>query len=143
MDSRTAAIVAERQRVNLARAREHPHTATPAWPSCWAHVSLADLFEKSGNVVHHRGDGRAECGHEPHHASKSGGCVLLDSATGRWWCRSCGQRGDAATFVTSLHGWTYRQAAAWLTQHYGAPVGDGRTTRKAPRRRGEIMWIVL
>ena len=93
-------------------------------PSRWAHVPLAALFEEAGNAIVERPNGTAECGHEPFHGSRSGRCVLLDPVAGRWWCRSCRRGGDAATLVMDHHGWSYRQAAAWLAGRYGGPTGQ-------------------
>jgi len=62
------------------------------------------------------------------HSSKSGRCVILDPAAGRWWCLSCRRSGDAASFLMALRGWPYRRAALWLTERYGAPA-DARELR--------------
>ena len=95
--------------------------SVPVAPSRWAHVPLADLFAEQGNRLHRRGDGRAETGHEPIHASRSGRCVLIDPLLGRWWCRSCRRSGDAARLVMDLRGCSYRQAAARLAAEHGPP----------------------
>jgi hypothetical protein len=122
--------VARRQRDRLARATSRPAASTrPA--SRWRHVPLGALFEAAGNRLHARSTGQVECGHEPFHGSKSGRCVLIDPTTGWWWCRSCRQGGDAATFLMRWRGWTYRQAAAWLTARYGPPPD---VTPETPRR---------
>src|SRR5439155_799434 len=89
--------------------------------SRWAHVPLTTLFEEQGNRLFPRPGGLYESGHEPMHGSKSGRCVFIEPAAGRWWCRSCRQGGDAASFVMTLNGWNYARAARWLTERYGSP----------------------
>jgi len=108
--------------------------AKPSQPSPWAHVPLRALFEANGNTMLGRGDGRIESGHEPHHASRSGACVLITPQTGFWWCRSCGKRGDAVAYVMQRDGTSFRKAAELLTAEYGAPK-----TGWKPRRR---VWVV-
>lgn len=133
-----AALVAAHQRERLARALARTQRPAASLPkaSRWAYVPLAALFTLYGNTVYGSGQGRAECGHEPVHSSKSGRCVLLDLAAGRWWCRSCQQHGDAATFIATARGCDQAEAAAWLTERYGPPADD----RTARRRRGRIAW---
>jgi hypothetical protein len=121
-----AAEVERRQRARLKRA-----PGPGPKPSPWTHVPLADLFAQAGNRVHRRGDGLAESGHEPFHGSKSGRCVLIDPATGRWWCRSCRTSGDAARLLMDLRGCSYSQAETWMARHYGPPAD--RPTRPRPR----------
>jgi hypothetical protein len=84
-------------------------------------VPVADLFAEMGNTVVPGRGGTLECGHEPRHSSSSGRCVLIWPAEGRWYCRSCGQSGDAATLVMHQKGVGYRQAAADLTLRFGPP----------------------
>lgn len=114
-------------------------TGAKAGPSRWAHVPLADLFVEQGNRIARLADGLIECGHEPIHASRSDRCVLLDATRGRWWCRSCRKSGDAATYVMIVRGCLYREAAAWLSDRYGAPVG----WRGPRRQRRRILVAVL
>jgi hypothetical protein len=120
-----AGAVARRQlaRLHLERARKQT-TARPA--SRWAHVPLAALFERSGNVLHPRSNGTVVTGHEPVHRSRSGRCVVLWPTDGRWWCSSCRRGGDAVRAVMSLEGVPYRAALAQLIQRYGAPAGGFR-----------------
>jgi hypothetical protein len=125
--SALTAEVARRQRARLTRTSAPSPFAASV--SRWQHVPLGELFGQAGNRIHTRGDGRQETGHDPAHGSKSGRCVLLDPQTGRWWCRGCRRHGDAATLVMAWRGWTYRQAAQWLTDGYGAPP-----TQRAPLR---------
>jgi hypothetical protein len=106
-------------------------------PGRWAHVPLGELFAEQGNHLHARGDWLLECGHEPTHGSKSGRCVLLNPATGRWLCRSCGERGDAITFVMALGGISYQEAAARLTQRFGHGPGDAHRSR----RKSSPRWL--
>lgn len=120
--------VARRQLARLAT--EGAGRPTGRAPSRWAHVPLADLFGQAGNTAGRRGDGTAECGHEPFHGSRSGRCVTIDEARGLWYCRSCRRGGDAARLVTDLHGCSYRRAAEWLEARYGAPAGT--TVRRRP-----------
>jgi DNA primase len=137
-----ADIVAQRQHERLTRAQRCSHD-TPARPSPWQHVPLVDFFAND-NTIYSRSDGRLECGHEPHHGSKSARCVLVDPSTGRWYCRSCRRGGDAASFVMALNGWSYRQAAEWLTTQYGAAPTDSRRRRRPqPQRRGRLRWRAL
>lgn len=118
------AQVAEIQLARLGRAVQRQSspvknlTRTPS-TSRWAHVPLAQLFEAFGNALHVRADGRVESGHEPFHGSKSGSCVLITPESGHWWCRSCNERGDAIRLVMRVNDWSYREAAGWLSAHFG------------------------
>jgi hypothetical protein len=123
---------ARRQLARLGRSQTPP-TRAPGRRSHWAHVPLDVLFSAQGNRLRTRSDGKVETGHEPMHGSRSGRCVLLDPSTGRWWCRSCGRSGDAATYVMMVLGCTYSVAAAWLSGRYGPP------TLPAPRR--SQVWL--
>lgn len=124
--------VAQQQLTRLGRASCPPSTTAPdRRPSRWAHAPLARLFEEQGNRIYARG-GRLESGHEPMHGSKSGRCVLIDAARGRWYCRSCRQSGDAATFIMRWRGWPYRRTAAWLVTHYGLPPDRAPRHRRRP-----------
>ncbi len=121
-----ARAVAQRQLARIdAAPRRIASTAdtTDHRPSRWAHVPLADLFSAQGNHLYQRGTTYVETGHEPHHASKSGRCVLITTDTGRWWCRSCRRGGDAATYVMDVRGCTYPAAVAWLVDRFGRPGG--------------------
>jgi hypothetical protein len=129
--------VAQRQLVRLERAANRP-VASVLPPCRWRHVPLGELFEVAGNRLHRRSDGRLESGHEPLHGSKSGRCVLIDPAAGRWWCRSCRRGGDAVTLVMQLRGWDHRRATAWLAARYGPSSDDG---RKPDRARKRERWI--
>ncbi len=121
------AEVERRQHVRLNRAmmvadlKDALGDAKPAQPSPWAHVPLHTLFERDGNTTLVRGDGRVESGHEPHHGSKSGACVLISPQTGFWWCRSCGKKGDAVVYVMQRDGISYSKAAKLLAAEFGAP----------------------
>jgi hypothetical protein len=103
-------------------------------PSRWAHVPLAELFEQAGNVVRARSNGTLQTGHEPFHDSKSGTCLVIWPDTGRWWCSSCRQSGDAATLVMALQDTSYHAAARWLAGRYGPAV-----SRRTPQQRG-VVW---
>jgi DNA primase len=78
--------------------------------------------------VHARSNGLLECGHEPFHSSKSGRCVLIVPSAGRWVCRSCNRRGDAASFVMALRGVSYAVAAAELEQRFGPALRSSAPT---------------
>lgn len=104
------------QRVQGSRPRTQHASEMP--PSRFRFVPLADLFQKAGNPV--TGHGRKlVCGHQPFHGSSSGTCVAITPETGRWYCFSCRQFGDAASLVMALRGWDYRTAARWLRAEYG------------------------
>lgn len=92
-------------------------------PSRWRHVPLGGLFEAYGNVVAEKGR-TLQTGHLPAHASKSGTCVTIYPEAGRWRCSSCREAGDAATFLMSAEGLTYRQAESQLIARFGRPAED-------------------
>ena len=91
--------------------------------SRWRHVPLADLFRQAGNEIHERTGGKLQTGHEPAHPSRSGTCVVIWPDSGRWWCSSCRQGGDAVTLIRALYGCTYQEAVWRLAQEYGPPAG--------------------
>ena len=130
--------IARRQ---IARLSSSAYTAARpvAGPSRWAHVPLADLFAEQGDRVQRCSDNRLECGHEPMHGSGSGRCVLLEPTRGRWWCRSCGQSGDAPAYLAAVRGCRYRAAAELLAARFGPPVG----WRGRGRRRRLLLEAVL
>lgn len=132
-----ARATARRQLAALERTTSGRPAEQPAKLSRWAHVPLAALFEQAGNRIYERSNGRFECGHEPAHGSKSGRCVLIDPALGRWYCRSCRCGGDAVAALMSLRGWVYRQAAEWLAAQFGPPAAAA--ARPATRRR-TLVW---
>lgn len=121
------AEVERRQRARLDRSvllfdtDEASNTSKPAPPSPWAHIPIHTLFERDGNTIRVRGDGRVETGHEPHHSSKSGACVLINPKTGFWWCRSCGKKGDAVAYIMQREGISYNKAAELLAAEFSAP----------------------
>jgi hypothetical protein len=128
-----ARATALRQLAALERAASGRSAEPAARPARWAHVPIAALFEAAGNRVLRRSNGLLECGHEPVHASRSGRCLIIDPASGRWYCRSCRRGGDAIDALRSLRGWDYRQAADWLTARYGPPAGDQQPARRRRR----------
>jgi len=91
-------------------------------PSPWKHVPIVRLFQAMGNKVRPRRDGTFDSGHEPVHGSKSGRCVWIVPALGRYYCRSCGEWGDAVTFVRRAWGVSYKTAARWLRERFGPPT---------------------
>jgi hypothetical protein len=126
------AEVAKRQLAALERVLRHqaisdnPHArdnTSPNTPSKskWTHVSLTEVFRLAGNRLYPRANGTFDCGHEPCHGSKSGRCVTINVANGRWFCRSCRRGGDAVAAVQSLFGLDYRGAVKWLTERFGPP----------------------
>lgn len=92
-------------------------------PSRWRHVPLADLFAEQGNVLHDHGE-TIKTSHEPVHGSKSGTCVAIWPKDGRWWCSSCRQSGDAATYVMQIEGIDYRRAETRLIEQFGRPTDN-------------------
>jgi hypothetical protein len=113
----------------------HP-ADTDRRPSRWRHVPMADVLERAGNHVQMAGD-RLKSGHEPVHGSRSGACLVVWPADGRWWCSSCGRAGDAVGLVMGLLGVSARDAMRLLSDRYGAPPEDGTGSRRVrrPRRR--------
>jgi len=107
----------------LARLALRGSSRTTQTAGRWGHVPITDLFVEAGNRLYPRTSGQVETGHEPVHTSKSGRCVLIDPAAGRWWCRSCRTGGDASGLLMSLHGRNYQQATVYLIEHYGLRRG--------------------
>jgi hypothetical protein len=135
-----AVEVARRQQQRLAEATLLPKVVNPGGRSPWAHVPLAKLFEADGNATMERRGGLVESGHQPHHGSKSGRCVVISPKTGYWWCRGCRRSGDAVAYVMAKHGYSYRQAAAWLAERHGPPAGgEARKRGGQPRPRVEVV----
>ena len=90
--------------------------------SKWKHVPLVKLFQALGNRVRPRRDGTFDSGHEPVHHSRSGRCVRIVPALGRYFCRSCGEKGDAATLLMRVYGIGRRQAERLLAERFGPPA---------------------
>jgi DNA primase len=95
-------------------------------PSPWSHVPLTKLFQAMGNKVRPRRDGTFDSGHEPVHHSRSGRCVWIRPAEGRYYCRSCRKSGDAVTYLMEARGLTYQEAARILAERFGPPAGSRR-----------------
>ena len=133
------AEVQRRQHHLLARARQRSGSAHSGdrRPSRWNHVPLADLVGEH-NDVYARGGGFVESGHEPVHSSKSGRCLLIDTPRGRWYCRSCGQSGDAVSWVMAVADVSYAEAASSLAERYGPPVSG--PVRRRTRRSSPVSW---
>jgi hypothetical protein len=102
-------------------------------PSRWAYVDMVDLLGHFGNPVHAAGE-QLKSGHEPLHGSRSGTCLVVWRAEGRWWCSSCGRSGDAAAHVAMALGVPFSAAADWLAERYGPPARS-KATRWTLRRR--------
>jgi hypothetical protein len=136
------AEVQRRQHHLLARAQRRSRTVetSDVRPSPWSHVPLPDLVG-AYNELYERDGGLVESAHEPMHGSKSGRCLLIDTQTGRWWCRSCRQAGDAAAFVMATQGWSYSQTAQWLEEKY-AGLRPAQAHRRRSRR-SPIAWRPL
>ena len=136
-----ACEVAARQLARLRSTSDRVATSTSAsTPSPWAHVPLADLFAAQGNHVRRRADGLVESGHEPIHGSRSGRCLLINSASGRWFCRSCRRSGDAVTYMAALRGGSHGDASAVLSARYGPPTARRRGRRRV---RGVVFEVVI
>jgi hypothetical protein len=102
--------------VAYTRSLSHRDTERPA---LWARA-LVDLFGRD-NILARRANGTVACGHEPWHGSRSGQCVVIWPLRGRWWCSSCGQAGDAVTYVMQRDDCDYATAVQWLGERYGFP----------------------
>jgi hypothetical protein len=112
--------VARFQLDRLGHTPSAPATQSGLHTARWGFALIA-LFEQAGNTVHTRSSGDADSGHEPLHHSKSGACVWITSAAGRWYCRSCKRSGDAIAFVREVNGWSYRHACISLLEQFGPP----------------------
>ena len=130
-----ARAVARAQLERLDRPRRPTVTDGARQPSRWVHVPLAELFAEAGNTITARANGTLESGHEPVHSSRSGRCLVIWPASGRWYCRSCRATGDAVTLVMAMYGWRYPQAAAWLEDRYGPPATSTHNSDHRPLRR--------
>jgi hypothetical protein len=121
-------IVAERLQAQLdgAKLRKKRPEAANRWPSRWQHVPVQDLLAEHNPPARVQSDGTLRSGHQPFHGSKSGECLTYWPESGRWYCSSCKKAGDAATWLQQLRGCSYQEAAAWLTERYGAPPGGRR-----------------
>ncbi len=134
MTAQVDAEVRTRQAARLER-KAARGTAARGRPSRWAHVKLAELFAETGNVIYETShDGELETGHQPFHNSKRGRCLRIDTNLGLWYCRSCGQGGDAVTLWTAISGHRRKQAAIELAKRYGPPKGWASRSRRAQRR---------
>jgi hypothetical protein len=120
LDRRTGRVLAESTRTLYVP--PFPRGGGTVRPSGWRHVDLRALLQAFGNSVTVVGD-RLKSGHAPVHGSRSGTCLVAWPSTGRWWCSSCRQAGDAAGLVMGAHACTYAEAAAWLEARYGPPAG--------------------
>jgi DNA primase len=47
--------------------------------------------------------------------------VWIRPAEGRYFCRSCGESGDAATLLMRVYGISRRQAERLLAERFGPP----------------------
>jgi hypothetical protein len=103
-------------------------------PSRWPQVPLELLLEEAGNKVVERYNGTLVSAHEPVHGSKSGTCLVAWPGSGRWWCSSCRQGGDALSLIMSLEGLSYGAARSYLIERFGPPAPVGRPHHVAGRR---------
>ncbi|HKC75104.1 MAG TPA: CHC2 zinc finger domain-containing protein [Chloroflexota bacterium] len=131
LDTRVRALQAQRLAAAQRRQRAGQNADCP--PSRWRHVPLAELFREAGNPVTLRGADKAVCGHRPFHKSSSDTCVVLWLTEGRWWCSSCQESGDAASWVMATQECTYAEAAAYLTRRFDPP-------HEEQRRRPAWFW---
>jgi len=56
-----------------------------------------------------RSDGR-QVGPCPWHGSRTGACLVVWPAEGRWWCSSCRRGGDLVRWTALIEGIDYQQA---------------------------------
>jgi DNA polymerase-1 len=98
----------------------------------WPHVDLVALYrEFGGTIARERSNGTMSGDHPWKHSSKSGTCLVLWPAEGRWFCNSCRAGGDAAALVADARGLTYAEACRWLENRFGP----------APQAYDRLPWI--
>jgi hypothetical protein len=68
-----------------------------------ADVDLVALVAQVVGPLQRRGDG-TQVGPCAWHASRSGTCLVVWPAEGRWWCWSCRRGGDAIGWVALVEG---------------------------------------
>lgn len=124
------ALIAEQHARGVTR-RKYRNEEREYAPSRWAHVPLIALFEADGNAVIDRGD-KLQTGHSPKHTSGSGTCVVIWPDQGRYYCNSCGENGDAATYIARREGVSYTFASDMLALVHGRTVSrDGKWKRRS------------
>ena len=70
---------------------------------------LAAVIEAVVGPLAPRSDGR-RVGPCPWHGSRTGTCLVIWPAEGRWWCSSCKRGGDLVQWVALIEGIDYQQA---------------------------------
>ncbi len=113
-EARLAEIDAELARRNGAVAAVHPQNP-------WPQVPLIELIRASGCTVSPKDEDESkyEGDHAAAHGSKSGRCLVVWAAEGRWHCTSCRQGGDAADWVAQHESVSREDAIARLVERYG------------------------
>src|SRR5919106_5126724 len=88
----------------------------------WSHVPLVDIFAEAGIELKARSNGTYVGGHPHRHSSKSGTCLVVWAEEGRWYCSSCGAKGDAADLLVDVgKAADGQEAERILTERFGPP----------------------
>jgi hypothetical protein len=106
-----------------ARRRSSLDKGEQSYKNRWPNVPLAELIQEAGCTLHDRGNGTLVGDHDAKHSSKSGNCLVVWPAEGRYYCSSCKESGDAPAWLSSVEGITYREACRRLVSQYGLPPG--------------------
>src|SRR5207247_1189007 len=110
--------------------RDEPDGPGEHRPSRWGHCDLPALIRERGIELQPRGDDRLVGGHGAKHPSKSGLCLVVWAAEGRYWCSSCRESGDAVSWLMNWEGWSYAQAADELRKRFGPPEDERRDAKR-------------
>ena len=103
-DPHLRALAAEQaRRLDLLQRRGRAEYSLPEEPTAPAEVDLVALVERVVGPLQRRSDG-TRVGPCAWHASRSGTCLVVWPAEGRWWCRSCRRGGDAIGWVALVEG---------------------------------------
>lgn len=89
-------------------------------PLPWAHV----LDQVTGAQRPTRNPQQFKGGHDHAHVSRSGTCVSVDTALGKWYCSSCRVGGTAVTWVMAQNECSYLVACCLLLDRYGEADGQ-------------------
>jgi DNA polymerase-1 len=110
----------------------------------WPQVDLVALLRESGCTLREKAPGKWVGDHPQKHGSKSGECLVVWPAAGRWHCTSCKAGGDAADWVAHLEGISYAEAAAQLEARFGArpqpAAHESQATRLVRLGREAELW---
>lgn len=93
-------------------------------------VDLLALVEAVVGPLQRRRSGTA-VGRCPWHGSRSGTCLVVWPAAGRWWCSNCRRSGDAAGWAALIEGISYAAARRRLRLPPRAPAPRA-TRRRLP-----------